>query len=82
MKKEKEIYEEKLRSGSMIDHKSMKEIDEKKRELIREMSLPSNEDFTTVFKENEYHSKRNKPSGFKFENDNKSLRDISKLFYG
>lgn len=79
MKKEKEICEEKLKAGSMIDHKSMKEIDEKKRELIREMSLPSNEDFTSYFKENVQSSKRNKLSEFRFEHDNKSLRDISKL---
>ena len=46
MKKEKEIYDEKLQAGSLIDHKSMKKINEQKNALLREISLPTNEDFS------------------------------------
>lgn len=52
LKEEKEIYESKLKAGSIINHSSMKEINNKKNDLIKELSLPSNEDFTGIYRHN------------------------------
>jgi hypothetical protein len=49
LKEEKELYEQKLKAGALINHSSMKEINSKKQGLIKELSLPSNKDFSGIF---------------------------------
>lgn len=55
----------------------MKEIDDQKRELLKEISLPSNEDFSSINYETNESKKNQRKSVFKFDVDDNSLKDIS-----
>jgi len=75
LKKEQEMYEQQLRSGSKV--RWDKQIDDQKRMLLREISLPSNEDFS-YFSHDASEEKNHKIDKQAFEYDeDKNLKDIS-----
>ncbi|CAI2383365.1 unnamed protein product [Moneuplotes crassus] len=75
IQKEKDIYKEKLESGSRINHRCMKDIDDHRNALLREISLPTNEDFSNYTTLNSNSNRSVKKPKFR-EEDEKNLQDL------
>lgn len=56
----------------MIDHKAMKDIDHQKRELLKEIALPTNENFEN------YHSVPSQARSTKSSRKELKFEDLSK----
>lgn len=75
LKKEQELYQLQLNNGTKI--RSDKEIDDQKRLLLKEIALPSNEDFTRIENYITDNSKSRRQNIRMEYDEDKSLQDIS-----